>query len=146
MDAFNNHTNVIAPLPTALRKTVIAALVAELQQAGTIIEILYESMNLSQKIHAKLAAQDRGLNAEHLTRNRVSASIVATAQLHLQSESELDTYSADLVERLSCVAGQHTIKAPDIDIEAAAHIKELAKEIKRLTELQRTATAQHLAA
>jgi hypothetical protein len=146
MNAFNNHNNVTAPPPTAFRKTVITALVAELQQAGTVIEILYAAMSLSQQIHAMLAAQDRGLNAEHLTRNRVSESIVATAQLHLHSEAVLDAYSADLVERLSCVAGQHTIKAPDIDIEAAEHIKELAKEIKRLTELQRTATSQHLAA
>jgi hypothetical protein len=145
MNAFNNHTMTTPPASRLQASQIIGSLAAELQVAGEILTTLRFYGTLPQLLHAKIDLQQRGIIDEHLLRAPERQAVLSLSAQYLArhrntiENSPRAGASRDLVRRLRTVAGQHTIKPPAIDLEAADHIEKLEAELTTLR-TDRTAT------
>lgn len=135
MNAFKNHTNVLAGLLTA--DQVINSLVSEVIAGTAIIDSLHRFMPTHQLIHAKLDLQARYGEEQKLRRDREREAALAMATTYLAMRPVSNAVSVDLVRRLRTVAGQSTIKPPALDLEAADHIEQLANQVERLAPIEK---------
>lgn len=136
MNAFKNHTTTTAPLGQVEAAQLIACMAAELHAAGEILLAMRHFGSETQLLHARIDLQQRGLIESHMLRTPERQAILDLAKQYRAASAVTSAGTAatrDLVRRLRTVAGQSTIKAPALDLEAADHLEELARRAAKLT-------------
>ncbi len=140
MNAFSNHTTIVATATPVPAHQVIASLANELRAAGEVLSALHHFSPMATLLHAMAELRERGVIDQELKRNAERSAVLSMAKQYLSQRQDSEEHGAraatsqDLVRRLRAAANQSRIQPPALDLEAAArieHLEQLLAESQR---------------